>query len=460
MTDQDTMPAQDTLIPQDTLLAPPTLRGFYTWGGSETVPVSDTARAKLRYKRFTMRDLWPERTRFDWSPLDAELDRALRNGQQYALRLRAMSTDGIAIPDWAKPLSRESVTLDTNKPITVPNHDDPEWIKIMREFINSVAEHCNTRNPGLVTLVDIGMLGRWGEGHFWGIKGDGKVDGTQFWMPSVATQRAIVDAHIEAFGNTARLLCVTDPEDMLRYALSEAKSPQPIGWRRDSLGNASFDKISKNSDLATLLRDRAKIAPVMTEFFGPDNTDVALARQQAVRWNVWLVGNGNLGKDWKDLSSAEQNELLGLSADLAKAAPTPTPQPGPETKPPTDTSAQITEMTAQIRALQSKVEALTALVQAIDLKGLNNKLDALSGTLQTANIAGINGKLDALSGTLQTATVAGINGKLEALSGTLQTANVTGINGKLDALTAQIQQERRFVVETTVRELPQGDKNG
>lgn len=399
------------------------LRGYYIWGGGEDIPAPTSGRAKLRYKRFTMRELWPERNRFDWSSLDAEFDRAQRNGQHFALRLRAMTGEGIAVPDWACSLGRESVTIDTNKPIFVPNHEDPAWIEIMREFVNKVGEHCATR-PDLVALVDIGMLGRWGEGHFWGIKGDGKVDGTKYWMPSVPAQQAIVDAHIEAFKDTAWLVCMTDPKDMLRYALVEAKSPRPIGWRRDSLGNEAFDNISKEKELAALLKERAKIAPVITEFFGPSGDFSAKrAREQVQRWGVWLVGNGNLGKEWKDYTPEEQAELL----EIAKITPvpTPTPQPGPDSKPPSIEGAKLAEVMAQVTALQTKVDALTALLQQANLAALQTKVEGLTALLQTLDVPALHSKVEGLASSLETRT---------------------------DALSALIQQPRRFVVETTVRE--------
>jgi hypothetical protein len=418
------------------------LRGYYTWGGGDDIPAPTNQRAKLRYKRFTMRDLWPEKDRFDWSSLDGELDRAVRNGQLYALRLRDMPGDGVGVPDWVVQagLTVNSMTIDTNKPITLPKYG-PDYLAILRQFVQAVAQHCQQRNPGLLAIVDIGMLGRWGEGHFWGIKGQNGKDGTAFWMPSVETQRAIVDAHIDAFGGFAWLVSMTEPEDMLKYALFEAKAPRPIGWRRDSLGNKRFDEVK--DAFATTMKERAKTAPVITEFFGGTGggTDVALARKQAKAWGVWLVSNGNLGREWKDLNQAEQAELLGMAGELCPAPSTNDPRPTPDTKPPAVDGQKLAEALAQIQALQSKVDALTALLQASNLAALQSKVDALTALLQAVDVPGLHSKVNGLATSLETRTA----------------ALATSLETRTAALTALVQQERRFVVETTIREVAESE---
>jgi hypothetical protein len=298
-----------------------TLRGYYTWGGGDDVPAPTSQRAKLRYKRFTMRDLWPAKDRFDWTILDAELDRAVRNGQQYALRLRDLPGEGVGVPDWIVQLGLTvaSTTIDTNKPISVPKYASASYQALQRQFIQTVADHCEQRNPGLLALVDIGMLGRWGEGHFWGIRGQNGVDGTAYWMPPIEVQRQLVEAHIAAFlARGIVLATLTEPEDMATYAM--ARSEQ-ITWRRDSLGNKRFAELKPA--YRALLIERAKTTPAIVEFFGPSGggTDVALARQQAAEFGVSLVSNGNLPLDWTAYSLAEQTALLGIGADIIARTP-------------------------------------------------------------------------------------------------------------------------------------------
>lgn len=287
----------------------PNLRGYYMWGGGHLVP--SPHKVPIRYKRFTMRELWanPGASGFTWSALDAELARAERDGQRLALRLRLMTGEGRAVPDWIVDagLTFESVTLDTGKPITVPDLTKLALLLHVETFVHAVAD----RLAGRAAFVDIGLVGRWGEGHFWGIRGDGKIDGTKYWMPPVDVQEQIVGIHIAAFPQT-QLLAMTDAEQMCRYALGRTDVALPIGWRRDSLGNATFDK--PTGTYRDLLLARAKIAPVVTEFFGKE-TNVALAREQARFWNVWLVGNGNLGRAWAAFTPEEQAALLGIGED-------------------------------------------------------------------------------------------------------------------------------------------------
>jgi hypothetical protein len=70
--------------------------------------------------------------------------------------------------------------------------------------------------------VDLGTVGWWGEWH---------MSGSNCKMPTLETQRKIVDAYLAAFKKTPLVMLVGGGE-MLRYAVSRG-----TGWRADCLGD-------------------------------------------------------------------------------------------------------------------------------------------------------------------------------------------------------------------------------
>lgn len=281
------------------------LRGYYQWSaGTPDIPWSaiGSNRAPLRYMRFELNDIWPDAGRMDTNALIAWCESAKAAGEIAGLRFRDMTTSGSAVPQHLRDLCVETTTIVDGRtvPITVPRYNDPRYQQALVTFLQAMGNALALYD----VLLDVGTLGRWGEGHFWQIPNDVP-------RPTIATRRAIIDAHVAAFPH-AQLVMTTGNSDALKYALS---LPQMLGIRVDSLGGPHDEfllKAQRDPALGALIKERAKIAPFITEFWERDDFSAARALEQARTWGVWLVSNGNLPKKYELFSADEQAALVEL----------------------------------------------------------------------------------------------------------------------------------------------------
>jgi hypothetical protein len=148
---------------------------------------------------------------------------------------------------------------------------------------------------------DMGIYGHWGEWH---------TDGLCTPPASPATKRALVDVQVAAFPNTRLLMNSGGKEvDAFVYALS--KSPR-IGIRVDSLCSPWFDNQFTDSSLKlAAMWDRWKTAPIVTEFYTWNPSNIALCDQQVGAWHIAAIANGNIG-NWSSYSADQQAQILTM----------------------------------------------------------------------------------------------------------------------------------------------------
>ncbi len=289
------------------------MRGLTKWRGNEIVPQPEAA--KDAYQRYTWSQLETSQGVYNFSKLEYDIAQAWSQGRKFAFRVRDMVEPGAGIK---VPMYLEPYGFYTTDNMFVPDYNHPFYQQRRLALLTALGAKYNA-DPR-VAYLDIGMYGKWGEWHVYGVDYNSSAAQAKGIVPaSQASKRAIVDAHVVAFPQT-QLLMMTDDGYALRYAMLDVQTTIPIGWRRDSLARTHFSdglnrKFQQHPDLQNVLLNRWKVAPVVAEFYGGTLMDFALAMQQVKDYHVTQIGNGNLST-WSSYSSSDQALLI----DLGKAA--------------------------------------------------------------------------------------------------------------------------------------------
>jgi len=177
------------------------------------------------YFRFYWKELEPEEGAVAFEKLDALLARAHKAGQKLAFRIMCAGTrqDYLYVPKWLKDKGCpgfEYRRRGVGPKHWVPDMDSPIFKKAHFRLIRRLGERYDG-HPDL-DLIDIGSVGLWGEWH---------MSGTGVPLPSSETRLAIIDAYINAFPRTPKVMLIGD-EKGLRYAVQRG-----CGWRADCLGD-------------------------------------------------------------------------------------------------------------------------------------------------------------------------------------------------------------------------------
>lgn len=185
--------------------------------------------SRVCYYRWAWDKFEPEQGKIDTEFLDDYLRQAREANQTLAFRVMTTFPGRKNHPDWLEAIGGKinyiSVFIDgrshTNNP--APDFDDPLVLKVHLDFIKNLGEIYDG-HPDL-DHVDLGSVGWWGEWHMSGTK-DGK-------MPSIESQRKIIDAYINAFKKTPLVI----PINSSRFDLLEYATKSGVGWRADCFGD-------------------------------------------------------------------------------------------------------------------------------------------------------------------------------------------------------------------------------
>jgi len=175
------------------------------------------------YFRFWWRDLEPTEGKIEFGKVDELLAHAHRAGQKLGFRIMIAASDQyMGAPDWLKQKGCKGFEYHYEGGGThwVPDFDDP----LFREAHLRLIREMGRRYDGHPDLdyVDIGSVGLWGEWH---------MSGTGIEVPPLKTRLEIIEAYLQAFPKTPKLMLIGD-KDGMKYATSRG-----CGWRADCLGD-------------------------------------------------------------------------------------------------------------------------------------------------------------------------------------------------------------------------------
>ncbi|MFB3881983.1 MAG: DUF4832 domain-containing protein [Armatimonadota bacterium] len=179
--------------------------------------------SRAAYFRFYWADIEPREKEIDFAKLDDLLAHARRAGQKLGIRIMCAASDRYyGSPAWLKEKGCKGYEYycEGGGPFWVPDYDDP----LFREAHFRLIRELGKRYDGHPDLdyVDIGSVGLWGEWH---------MSGTGVDMPPLETRLAIIDAYLDAFPRTPKLMLIGDSNGMA-YATTKG-----AGWRADCLGD-------------------------------------------------------------------------------------------------------------------------------------------------------------------------------------------------------------------------------
>lgn len=301
------------------------LRGLYGWLAEQTAPTSEPEQDF--YQRYAWRTLEPSADRYDFSPIDHELQH-LPPGAKFGFRVMAMNPNswvgGTDVPQYVADKLDKGFYVPAAPGnfrklarIYIPDWNDPFFLERLERFITALGARYD--GDPHIGWIEIGMYGAWGEWHRFGLS-NFPAGAIPYYNPlynaSFAedarseTKHRIIRAYANAFRRT-QLLMMTDDADGLAYALS-LSTPIPIGLRRDSWGSSHFaDAFS--SDVSALMTNRWKIAPFIVESFGGKRAfqvGAAGMVDQIKRYHVSAIANGGFAQHWDDLSREEQDAIV------------------------------------------------------------------------------------------------------------------------------------------------------
>ena len=249
----------------------------------------------ISYLRWFWWQIEPKQGEYRWDILDSALEEARKHGQQLTVRIMPYD-QGNPLPEWYRNSGarRANQDSDSDGKIWSPDSDDPlyiqHWGALVRQFGARYDGH-----PYLDT-VDISTVGYWGEG--WGP-----------YLPSWATQAALIDLYIEGFQRT-ELLMNFDELKALAYGTERG-----TGWRLDCWGDTGrpgrnfahmFDAYPQGVVTAGA-QEVWRHSPVSLETCGTPGSwvkwggDLDYVLDQALRWHASTINikSSAIPDQWK-----------------------------------------------------------------------------------------------------------------------------------------------------------------
>jgi hypothetical protein len=191
------------------------------------------------YFRLAWSYLEPQEGRFDWSPIDREVEKWTAKGLGIAFRITPKETSvdrpeqRYATPRWVMEAGakgghyRMGQATGPDGPWE-PDYGDPIFLEKLDRFLAAFAARYDGKP--YVRYVDVGSIGDWGEGHSWA--GSRK-------EVSLATRRAHLALYTKHFTKSQLIIsddfvhALTDPAE--RRAFHEEVIRAGLGYRDDSI---------------------------------------------------------------------------------------------------------------------------------------------------------------------------------------------------------------------------------
>lgn len=209
----------------------------------------------IAYFRVYWKFVEPEQGQYRWDMLDHALATARSRGQTLMLRIAPYGTgkDNDA-PDWYRSLV-EGQEIEKKLPVEKwrVHPENPLYVRRFGGLIRALGARYDGHAD--LELVDVSILGAWGEGA-----------GAE--RLTDVTRRALLDCYLDTFQQTPLVLQLQDPK-ATHYALAK----RPVGWRVDCLGDmGGFSKTWSHMNdyypqtlIQTGMQDAWRRAPVTME---------------------------------------------------------------------------------------------------------------------------------------------------------------------------------------------------
>jgi hypothetical protein len=301
------------VVPPDSYPAqnpPNPLRGLYRWSNLFYNP--NGTGVYDAYKRYTWDQIEKSEDQFDFSVIETDINKFFNNeansGKKYAFRVRAMASNGNALPAFMKnDRYLKTCSTTTGSSEQVPDWNSPDYIREMNKLITELGKKYN--GDQRIAWVDNGAYGRWGEWHMYGYND---------CNASTETIHTFVNAYLQAFPDTTIAMLGANEESAV-YALKQtASTPRRLHVRKDCVG---FDTLYCSQGIHTnfaywdAMKDRWQYAPFTTEFGNPNSLDNPdsfwIAQAETTALHLANLGNGNTFQ-WKDISAEGQEAFTRL----------------------------------------------------------------------------------------------------------------------------------------------------
>jgi hypothetical protein len=286
------------------------LRGYYRWRGQELISLPSPAQD--HYDRFTWKSLEPSMDVYDFSAIDRALAAAQASRAKFGFRVRSMVgyEDGqVYVPDYMRGIGWWADTDGNGARGTfIPDWNNPTYIARAQKLLAKLGERYGA--DARLSFLDMGLYGQYGE---WTLSSrvNYATAPANMTPATLATKRALIDAHVQAFPNTQLLMFMLYSNfDPLLYAFS-LPTAKPIGTRVDCIGQPGFFSQWLNRPaIWDQIKERWRVAPMITEYCaGSIILDGALTRDDALGhvedYHVSAIGNGNIA--YSSLSTADQD---------------------------------------------------------------------------------------------------------------------------------------------------------
>ncbi|HRP30433.1 MAG TPA: hypothetical protein PKV73_01010 [Agriterribacter sp.] len=296
------------------------------------------------YYRFESHRLYNSNGTFNWSYFDGLVKSAIDRGQKLSFGIMTYNDDGGGGTSYdgaesAYPLFLHTqMQAESTKDVRVgsewlPNWNSAKYIQFLRDMHTGIVSrlkterHTPTSGPNAgksvlygdaIYVIDIRGFGNWGEWHIGGIADNWN---SQPNRPTIATLKAIIDAHTQIFdkwplgmmiagydGGASGVPLFHPYPEVAHYALTAKNAWGDVGARRDQVGapdgylknmlegnNITYNGSPKFS---TLFLEKWKTAPIT----GEPNPGVAAITNmvdllgvngQILKYHHVSFGNGN-----------------------------------------------------------------------------------------------------------------------------------------------------------------------
>lgn len=294
-------------------------RGFFTWMGKATAPVT----SPNTYKRYNWSQIeGPSSGQYNFSDLWTCLSNAANNHAKFGFGVRCMVQGSTSNSNICPAYLHSNMALkwfSNSKNCWVPDWNDTGFLTAVGNLTSNLGNAFN-KHPNL-DYMEIRTYGNFGEWQMSRFEPYPRPNGAQ----------AITDASIsniignhEKFFPTAQIIMMSDNSNGLSNAMYTSGSNN--GWRRDSWGHSNiFDNIKNERNAWPAASNRCLASPIIVESIGPSCGGMTVGHmlRQVQDYHISRIANGNFydsnlnaTTDWKKVSPALQTEILD-SADAA-----------------------------------------------------------------------------------------------------------------------------------------------